>query len=259
MNNECFINLKNISLQYDLHHDRTDNLKEAFVNFVTRKSYVKTKKDTLLALDDINISINHGERLGIVGFNGAGKSSLLKLISGIYKPTNGTLSIKGHIQPLIEIGAGFEQDFTGRENIFLNAYMLGFTKKQVLAKEKEIIDFSELADFIDTPIKYYSSGMIVRLAFTIATMIEPEILVFDEMLSAGDAAFIAKAQARMDHLLDKAKIMVLVSHDLEMIKKMCTRAILINSGKIMFDGEVSSCLEKYQEQIEIKKLKNLPY
>lgn len=132
--------------------------------------------------------------------------------------------------------------------------MLGFNKKQVKEKENEIIIFSELADFIDTPIKYYSSGMVVRLAFTIATMIEPEILVFDEMLSAGDAAFIAKAQTRMNNLLDKAKLMVLVSHDLDMIRKMCTRAILINKGKITFDGTVEDCLTRYNELIESKHI-----
>lgn len=253
MNNECFIDLNNVSLHYDLHHDRTDNLKEAFVNFFTKRSYVKNKKETLIALNHVSLRINHGERLGIVGFNGAGKSSLLKVISGIYKPTNGQLTVQGHIQPLIEIGAGFDPEFTGRENIYLNGYMLGFTKKQVKEKENEIISFSELEDFIDTPIKYYSSGMVVRLAFTIATMIEPEILVFDEMLSAGDAAFISKAQERMKRLLDKAKLMVLVSHDLEMIKTMCTRAILINKGVIIYDGPVNDCLEKYQDLILMKQ------
>lgn len=249
-----FIDLKNVSLQYELHHDRTNNLKEAIVNFFTRRSYVQKKREHLNALDDITLHVGHGERLGIIGLNGAGKSSLLKVISGIYKPTTGTMTIQGHIQPLIEIGAGFDPEFTGRENIYLNAYMLGFNKKQVKEKENEIIIFSELADFIDTPIKYYSSGMVVRLAFTIATMIEPEILIFDEMLSAGDAAFIAKAQTRMNNLLDKAKLMVLVSHDLDMIRKMCTRAILINKGKITFDGTVEDCLTRYNELIESKHI-----
>ena len=245
-----YIRLNSVSLKYDLHFDRTNSLKEFLVNLIIRKSFVEKKKDTFLALNAINLNIEHGERVGIIGRNGAGKSTLLKVISGIYKPTSGHLKVSGHIQPLIEIGAGFDPEFTGRENIYLNGYMLGFNKKQIREKEKEIIDFSELHEFIDTPIKYYSSGMSVRLAFTIATMIEPEILVFDEMLSAGDAAFMIKAQARMEKLLDKAKIMVIVSHDMNTIKNLCKRVLVVEKGVIVFDGDPALALDFYNKSIE---------
>lgn len=245
--NNCFIALKDLSLVYDLHYDRTNNLKEFIVNWLSRKSYVAKKKDQLHALNHINLDIKEGERVGIIGLNGAGKSTLLKVISGILKPTDGALAVNGHIQPLIEIGAGFDPELTGRENIYLNGYMLGFTKKQIQEREQEIIEFTDLGHFIDTPIKYYSSGMSVRLAFTIATMIEPEILVFDEMLSAGDAAFIQKAQKRMNALLNVAKIIVLVSHDLTMIKNMCNRVIVMNQGQKAFDGPTEEGLQFYND------------
>jgi homopolymeric O-antigen transport system ATP-binding protein len=248
-NRNCSIRLKDVSLVYDLHYDRTNNLKEFIVNAVTRRSYVRKKKDTLHALKSINLDIHEGERLGIIGLNGAGKSTLLKVISGILKPTSGELYVNGYVQPLIEIGAGFDPEFTGRENIYLNGYMLGFTKKQIQAKEREIIEFTELHDFIDTPIKYYSSGMSVRLAFTIATMIEPEILAFDEMLSAGDAAFIQKATKRLSSVIDKAKIIVLVSHDLNMIKTICNRAIVVNRGEIQFQGNADQAIDFYQRLV----------
>lgn len=250
-NSNAYINLDDVSLKYDLHFDRTNSIKEFFVNSVIQRSFVEKKKDSFLALNSINLHIEHGERVGIIGRNGAGKSTLLKVISGIYKPTSGCLKVSGQIQPLIEIGAGFDPEFTGRENIYLNGYMLGFTKKQIKEKEKEIIDFAELQEFIDTPIKYYSSGMSVRLAFTIATMIEPEILVFDEMLSAGDAAFMIKAQDRMERLLDKAKIMVIVSHDMDIIKNLCKRVLVVEKGVIVFDGLPEMALDFYKKSIEL--------
>lgn len=246
-NHACSIHIKDVSLLYDLHFDRTNNLKEYIVNLLSRRSYVKKKKDVLHALNHVTLDIHEGERVGIIGLNGAGKSTLLKVISGILKPSSGELLVKGHIQPLIEIGAGFDPEFTGRENIYLNGYMLGFTKKQIQAKEKEIIEFTELGEFIDTPIKYYSSGMSVRLAFTIATMIEPEILVFDEMLSAGDAVFIQKARKRLNAILDNAKIIVLVSHDLEMIRAICNKVIVLKKGQIAFSGDTDAAIKWYQD------------
>lgn len=250
-NSNSYIHLDSVSLRYDLHFDRTNSFKEFLVNLVTRRSFVEKKKDSFLALNSINLHIEHGDRIGIIGRNGAGKSTLLKVISGIYKPSSGVLKVCGHIQPLIEVGAGFDPEFTGRENIYINGYMLGFTKKQIKEKEQEIIDFSELKDFIDTPTKYYSSGMSVRLAFTIATMIEPEILVFDEMLSAGDAAFMIKAQERMKRLLDKARIMVIVSHDLGIIKNLCKRVLVVEKGVIVFDGLPEEALDFYQKSVDL--------
>lgn len=251
--NDTYIKLFNVSLKYDLHLDRTNNFKEYVINMLTRKSYVEKKSEELLALKSVSFEVHSGDKLGIIGLNGAGKSTLLKVISGILKPTSGNLEIKGNIQPLIEIGAGFDYELTGRENIYLNSYMLGFTKKQVQDREKEIIEFSDLGKFIDTPIKYYSSGMSVRLAFTIATMIEPEVLVFDEMLSAGDAAFIEKAKKRMNELMNIAKIIVLVSHDLALVKSMCTKLIVMNEGQIIFMGETEKGLDFYEELVKSKQ------
>lgn len=249
------IHLNDVSLMYDLHYDRTNNLKEHVVNFLTRRKYVQKKKDILFALKNISFKINEGDKLGIIGLNGAGKSTLLKVISGILKPTSGELIVRGNIQPLIEIGAGFDPEFTGRENIYLNGYMLGFNKNQIQEKEQEIIDFTELGNFIDTPIKYYSSGMAVRLAFTIATMIEPEILALDEMLSAGDAAFIQKATKRLNSIIDKAKIIILVSHDLNMIETTCNKIIVMDKGEIMFSGLVSDGLAFYKNLVSRHQIK----
>lgn len=241
------IEINDLTLTYELYYDRTNNLKEFVINKLTGKKYVDKAFDNLDALSKINLNIFEGERVGIIGHNGAGKSTLLKVISGILKPTSGKIKINGNVQPLIEIGAGFDPEFTGRENIYLNSYMLGFNKAQITEKEQAIIDFADLGNFIDKPIKYYSSGMTVRLAFSIATMIEPEILVFDEMLAAGDQNFITKAKKRTAELVDTAKIMLVVSHDLKLIESMCTRCILLNKGRIILDSTPQEAIQKYLE------------
>jgi ABC-type polysaccharide/polyol phosphate transport system ATPase subunit len=239
------IKLSGVTLTYELYHDQTRSLKEAVINLFHRRSYTKEKKSDFNALNNLTFEVKEGERLGIVGGNGAGKSTLLKVISGILKPTKGSVKVNGNIQPLIEISAGFNPEFSGKENIYLNGYMLGFSRDQIQAKEKEIIDFTELGDFINVPVKYYSSGMSVRLAFAIATSIEPEILLFDEMLSAGDAHFASKAQHRMDSLLKKSKGMVIVSHDLAYIEKLCSRVIWLSHGTIMMDGIPKDVVKAY--------------
>lgn len=247
---KCQIELNKVSLVYDLHLDRTDNLKEFIINSLLGRRYVSQKKKQHTALKSLSLKINDGERVGIIGFNGSGKSTLLKVISGILKPTGGVLDTTGTIQPLIEIGAGFHPEFTGRENIYFNGYMLGFTKAQIKAKEAEIIKFADLGDYIDTPTKYYSSGMSVRLAFTIATMVRPEILLIDEMLAAGDAAFILKAKQRLSELINVAKILVLVSHDLEFVSSLCNRVLIINNGDKYFDGTTSEALKAYDQLVK---------
>lgn len=243
------IELKSLKLSYELFHDRSNTLKEYVINNILNRRYVKLGSEPLDALSDIDLTIHDGERVGIVGHNGAGKSTLLKVISGILKPTAGVISIKGRVQPLIEINAGFDQEFTGRENIYLNSYMLGFTKAQVKAKEKDVIEFADLGHFIDTPIKYYSSGMIVRLAFAIATSIDPEILVFDEMLSAGDHQFLQKAKQRVESLVDRSRIMLIVSHDLDLLQNICTRCLLMKNGKIIRDGNPHEIIDFYKNQV----------
>jgi ABC-type polysaccharide/polyol phosphate transport system ATPase subunit len=239
------IKVDNVVLTYELYHDQTRSLKEAVVNLFHKRQFSKEKKSNFNALDHVSFEIKEGERLGIIGGNGAGKSTLLKVISGILKPTEGSVKVNGTIQPLIEISAGFNPEFSGKENIYLNGFMLGFSKEQIKAKEQEIIDFTELGDFINVPVKYYSSGMAVRLAFAIATSIDPEILLFDEMLSAGDAHFNAKAQTRMNELLQKSKGMVVVSHDLNMIKNLCTRALWLDHGRIKMDGDPTEVVNTY--------------
>lgn len=245
MTSESFVKFENVNLTYDLYLDKTNNIKEYIINKITQRRPVSKAMEKVDALKNITVEFRQGDRVGIIGRNGAGKSTMLKVISGIYKPTSGKVTVSGTIQPLIEIGAGFDPEFTGRENIYLNGYMLGFSKEQIRKKEQEIIEFAELGEFIDVPVKYYSSGMSVRLAFTIATSIEPEILAFDEMLSAGDIEFLQKAKARMDTLITKAKMLILVSHDLAMIKSLCTKVMVFHQGQICFTGTPDDAINFY--------------
>lgn len=247
MKNDYGIFLKDITLEYELYHDRTYDIKEYFINFFRKRFKQFNRKETLKAINELNLNIHEGERVGILGFNGAGKSTLLKVISGILKPSIGEVKVNGTIQPLIEIGAGFHPEFSGRENIYFNGYMLGFTKQQIKDKEQEIISFAELEEFIDVPVKYYSSGMSVRLAFSIATSIEPEILIFDEMLSAGDITFVEKAKKRIDTLIESAKILVVVSHDLGLIQSLAKRVIVLDKGKVLFDGQPQQGIDFYTQ------------
>lgn len=241
--------LRNVSLRYDVHYGQATSLKETVINFVHRRKYSDRRAESVHALKDVTLQIHDGERIGVIGRNGAGKSSLLKVISSILKPTSGEIRVDGQVQPLIEIAAGFNPEFSGRENIYLNGYMLGFSRAQIAAKEAEIVDFCELGSFIDMPVKYYSSGMSVRLAFTIATSVDPHYLIFDEMLAAGDAAFIEKAKNRVQQLVDRAKILIVVSHSLELIQQMCERCLVLDRGQIVFDGPPSAAIQFYQDSI----------
>ncbi len=248
MTNECYLEFSDVVLRYELNYEGVNSLKEKIVRLLYGKKNPVERPQILNALNKINIKINYGERVGIIGLNGSGKSTFLKVASGILKPQEGFVKIKGNIQPLIEIGAGFNPEFSGRENIYLNGAMLGFTRKQINDHEQEIIDFSELNDFIDIPVKYYSSGMAVRLAFTIATLIQPEVLLMDEMLAAGDLSFIEKAKARIEKILNHAKILVLVSHDLGLISSLTTRCIMMEKGEIILDGPTETVLDFYRER-----------
>lgn len=249
MKKDYFIKLEDVSLSYNVSQSVPTDIKQAILNIFSPKAYGANNK-SIQSLDTVNLEIREGDRLGILGLNGAGKSSLLKVISGIIKPTGGKVTVSGAIQPLIEIGAGFDPEFSGRENIYLNGYMLGFGKRQLKKKEQEIINFSGLSDFIDTPVKYYSSGMTIRLAFTIATMIEPEILLIDEMLGAGDAAFIKKAKKRIDDVLNFAKIIVMVSHDEKIIKETCNKVLVMHKGKKIFYGDMAEGRTFYHHIVE---------
>jgi ABC-type polysaccharide/polyol phosphate transport system ATPase subunit len=198
-----------------------------------------------LAVNDVSFEVRAGDRVGIVGHNGAGKSTLLKALCRVYESSDGKISVDGRIAPLLEIGAGFHPEFTGRENIYLNGAILGYTKQQLGIIEPEVIAFAELQDFIDTPVKYYSTGMYMRLAFSLATAMQPDILVLDEIFAGGDASFMEKARARMHDLIDKANIMIMVSHDHQLVKSLCNRVIWMNHGKLVADGSPDDIVERY--------------
>ncbi len=197
------------------------------------------------ALRDVSLKIHKGERIGIIGFNGAGKSTLLRLLARIYPPTSGYVAVRGNVAPLIEMGAGFNPELSGRDNILLNGAMLGFSRREMEAKMEGIFQFTGLSEFADLPLKYYSSGMYVRLAFGIATEIDPEILLIDESLGAGDATFRDKAKDRIGGLFERSNVVIIVSHDLGTLNEMCTRGIWMDKGRVMADGPISDVITSY--------------
>lgn len=237
------IHIENLSIKFRIYHDRSPSLKAQFANFFTKRP-ARSFTD-FWAVKNFTADIQSGERVGIVGHNGAGKSTLLKALCRIYEPSEGQVATKGRIAPLIEIGAGFHPEFTGRENIYLNGAILGYTQEQLRAIEPEVIAFAELEEFIDTPVKYYSTGMYMRLAFSLATAVHPDILILDELFAGGDAAFIVKAKARMQALVDRASIMIMVSHDAELVRSLCNRVIWLDHGKVVADGAPDAVLGRY--------------
>lgn len=231
-----------LSLKFRAYQERATSAKEYFANLfqpTNRKAY-----SDFWALQEVSFSLKGGERVGIVGRNGAGKSTLLKTICRIYEPTTGRVSVNGRIAPLLEIGAGFHPEFTGRENIYFNGTILGYDKDQLRAIENEVIEFAELEDFIDTPVKYYSTGMYMRLAFSLATTVHPDILVLDELFAGGDAAFVKRGKERMYTMIDRASVMVLVSHDHTLLRSLCERFIWLDHGKVVADGDFA-VLDQY--------------
>ncbi len=236
------IEIKDVSMRFRLENNRVASLKE----FVTRKLSGKLSYTEFWALKHISLSVRQGEVLGLIGRNGAGKSTLLKVISGILKPTQGTVTRKGNLVPMLELGSGFDFELTGRENIFLNGAVLGFSEDFLKSKLDEIIAFSELGQFIDVPIRTYSSGMLARLAFSIATMVDPEILIVDEILSVGDEAFQAKSRARMMELMGGGTTVLFVSHSMEQIREMCDRVVWLEHGEIKQIGPTQEVCSQYQ-------------
>jgi ABC-type polysaccharide/polyol phosphate transport system ATPase subunit len=234
---QASIELENVSLRFRVFADRNPVLKQVLLNKIMRRKYVASESEHFWLYRCLNLRFDHGERIGIVGSNGAGKSTLLKVIAGIYHPTTGTVSVRGKLAPLIELGAGFNPELSGLENIFLNGAFLGFSHDEMAKKVDPILDFAGLREFAKVPVKYYSSGMMLRLGFSIATDITPEILILDEIFAAGDADFRAKAQDRMNKLLDNSHIVVIVSHDMNLVQKICTRVIWIDHGIVVMDGD----------------------
>jgi ABC-type polysaccharide/polyol phosphate transport system ATPase subunit len=242
------IQLENVSLRFRIYKDPSPTLKEMVVNTLTRRKRLVPVTD-FYALKNINLSLSGGDRIGIIGLNGAGKSTLLKMIVGIYPPTTGKIEVHGRVTPMIEIGTGFDVELSGRENIYINGALLGYSREEMKKREKDIIDFSELTEFIDLPIKYFSSGMYGRLAFSIATMVDPEILLVDEIFSAGDAHFVKKGTERMLHLFKNSQIVAYVSHSMDQIRSLCNQVIVLHKGEIVNYGDPSKMVDFYINHI----------
>jgi len=223
-------------------YDRIQSIKEYVVQLLRGK----IKYEEFWALKNVSFEVERGEVVGIIGHNGAGKSTLLKVISGILKPTGGSLEVHGNVVPMLELGSGFDHDLTGRENIFLNGSILGYSEKYLKEKYEQIVEFSELGKFIDVPIRNYSSGMLMRLAFSIATVVQPEILIVDEILAVGDAAFQEKSKARMLELMSGGTTVLFVSHSLEQIREMCDRVIWLEHGQIKAIGATKEISDAYE-------------
>ena len=215
------IDVKHVSMRFRMANDKINSLKEYAVAFLEHR----LKYEEFQVLDDISFHVNKGEVVGIIGRNGAGKSTLLKIIAGVLKPTEGEVTVQGNIVPMLELGSGFDFELTGRENIFLNGAILGYSKEFLESKYDEILEFSELGHFIDMPIRNYSSGMMTRLAFSVATVVQPEILIVDEILSVGDEGFQNKSKARMMELMSGGTTVLFVSHSIDQIEEMCDRVV----------------------------------
>lgn len=225
------VRIEQVSKRFSLRHARA--LKEVVFAALQRKKL----SDTFLALDGVDLTIRAGETVGLIGFNGSGKSTLLKTISGVLFPDRGRVLLRGRVAGLIEVGAGFHPDLSGRENVYLNGAILGMTREQIDERFQEIVDFSEIEDFIDTDVKYYSSGMFLRLAFSVAVHTEPDIFLVDEILSVGDEPFQKKCLARIRELQAAGRTMVIVSHELEMLERLCTRIVVLQKGTVIHDGD----------------------
>lgn len=244
-----------VSMRFNLMEKKVDNFKEYIIKLI--KNEIRYQE--FWALKDISFAINQGDRLGILGLNGAGKSTLLKIIAGVLKASEGDLSIKGKIVPLLELGAGFDAQYTGVENIYLYGAVLGYPKEFINKKFNDIVEFSELGEFIHVPVKNYSSGMKARLGFSIATIMDPEILILDEVLSVGDAKFRKKSEKRILDMFNSGVTVLFVSHSVEQVRRICNRAIILDKGTLVADGPVADICTLYEEKfIGLDKVANKP-
>lgn len=244
MHQDVVIDVNNVSMEFKKPQEKVDNLKEYCIKWVKRELKPKNK---FKALDKVSFSVHKGERVGIIGFNGAGKSTILKILSGVLKPTSGEIHTYGTIAPLLELGAGFDHNYSGRENVFLNGAILGYSREFLESKYDEILEFSELEDFIDIPIKNYSSGMVAKLGFSVATIVEPDVLILDEVLSVGDVKFQKKSGDKLKSMMGSGVTVLLVSHATDNIRELCTRAIWLDKGKLVMDGDVDYVCDAYIE------------
>ncbi len=235
------IRVENVTQRFRLIHERPDSLRELFTKFFRHKSDFHDFE----AVQNVSFDVHEGEMVGLIGRNGSGKSTLLKIVAGVYRPTFGRVEVHGSIAPLIELGAGFHGELTGRENVLMNGLLMGFTKREMLEREKSIIDFADIGDFIDSPVKQYSSGMYTRLAFAVATEVNPDILVVDEILAVGDTAFQQKCFERLDNFRRSGKTILFVTHSLGQIVEHCDRALYIDKGRIVADGDPAQIVGLY--------------
>jgi len=239
---ETVLKVENVSVKYRLTEQKVDDLKDYLIKLFKRELRYKE----FLALDNVSFTLNKGDRLAIMGMNGAGKSTLLKVIAGVLKASEGKVTKHGKVVPLLELGAGFDMQYTGSENIYLYGAMLGYSKAFLDEKYAEIVEFAELGDFINVPLKNYSSGMKARLGFSIATIVEPDILILDEVLSVGDAKFRKKSEKKIMDMFDKGITVLFVSHNESQVRNLCTKGILLEQGKMTVSGTVDEVLEKYK-------------
>ena len=239
------IEVDNVSMKFNLSREKVDSLKDYIFKTIKRE----IQYNEFWALKNVSFSVEKGDRVGILGLNGAGKSTLLKVISGVFKPTEGHVDKHGKMVPLLELGAGFDPQYTGKENIYLYGAMLGYTKKFIDSKYDEIVEFSELQKFMDVPVKNYSSGMKSRLGFSSATVVEPKILILDEVLSVGDAKFRKKSEKKIMSMFDSGVTVLFVSHSLEQVQRLCNKAMILEKGKLIAYGDIDPISEQYSKMI----------
>lgn len=240
------VDVDHVTVRFNMASQKVDNLKEYVIRMIKKELMFKE----FLAVKDVSFQVRQGEAWALIGVNGSGKSTLLKNISGIMRPYKGKITLNGSIAPLIELGAGFDQECTARENIFLNGCLLGHSKKYMEEHFDEIVDFAEIHDFLDTPIKNYSSGMKARLGFSVATMVKPEILIVDEVLAVGDYKFQQKCMVRMRELLDGGTTLLFVSHSIEQVRKLCDHAVWLDHGEARMIGEVKEVCDAYMAEMK---------
>jgi ABC-type polysaccharide/polyol phosphate transport system ATPase subunit len=245
-NQPIAVKVEHVTQRFRVMHERPDSVRELFARFLRQK----VEYHNFDAVKDVSFEITRGEMVGIIGRNGSGKSTLLKIIAGVYRPTEGHVQINGTIAPLLELGAGMHPELTGRENIVLNGLLMGYSKAEMQRRTESIIAFAEIGEFIDTPVKQYSSGMYMRLAFSVATEVDPQILIIDEILGVGDVAFQAKCAERLRRFREAGKTILLVTHSMVQVVEQCDRAILLDRGRAVFDGTPDDAVEVYAERIE---------
>ncbi len=244
------ISLKNVTLDFPLYGASNRSLKKQLLRISTGGVIRQSDNEvvTIRAMDNVSIHLKSGDVVGLIGHNGAGKSTFLRVLSGIYMPTQGMIEVNGKVSALLDLSLGLDHESTGYENIFIYGLIRGYSRKEILTKVQQIIDFTELGDYISMPIRTYSDGMRLRLAFSLATTLSAEILLLDEVVGAGDKSFMAKAQRRLEQLVDESELVVLSSHSEELIRKFCNKLIWLETGKISFYGEVEECLHHYYSQ-----------